>query len=449
MGAPLFPWQQFVADVALEVEPDGSWAYDEVFVTAPRRSGKTHLIVPVTAHRCGQPRPATAWITAQTLKSAVRRWNEVANKIVASPLRGKVKKNRGNPQVLRWPATESEFAPFAPSEDAMHGEDPDLVWVDELWAFDHEDRVVIQQGYEPAFSVKSGQAWLMSTAGTPRSEWFNEVRRRSEDAVAAGVLSGTAGFDWSVPERVGGRPVAGLDDEELLRVVLDAHPRRDHGVRPEFLRAQLAKGRIEFLRAYGNLSQNDDAVGATAVFTAEQMQAARGARIPDGARIGLGVAVDDHRRDAAVAVAWRDVAGRAHTAYQRAEGTRWAVPEVRRLVDGYDVAVVAVQSAGPARDLADDLELDGVPVLRLSQPDTAAAGARFHDQFPAGSILWDGSSDFAAAVAAAEVQRVQSGIVWRSATGAPVTTLQAGTVAVWGVDHAPEPAAPPARFKIR
>jgi hypothetical protein len=439
MGAPLFPWQQAVADVALEVLEDGSWAYDEVFVTAPRRSGKTHLIVPVTAHRCGQKRPANAWITAQTLKSAVRRWEEIANKIVNSPLRPQVKKNRGNPQMLRWPATEAAFTPFAPSEDAMHGEDPDLVWVDELWAFDHEDRAVIQQGYEPAFSVKSGQAWLMSTAGTPRSEWFNETRRRAQVAAENGVRTGLAGFDWSAPERVGGRPIEELPDEQLLEVVLDAHPRRDHGVRPDFLAKQLGKGRIEFLRAYANLSQTADSVGERSVFSSEQMRSnRRGGVIPDDARIGLGVAVDEDRRDACIAVAWRGPDGRCLTAYQRAEGTRWAVPEVRRLTGVYDVGVVAVQSAGPARDVADALEAGGVEVLRVSQADTAAAGSRFHDEFVAGTVGWDGSLDFSAAVAAAEAHKVQSGIVWRSLTGAPVTTLNAGSVAVWGVDHAQE-----------
>lgn len=449
MGTPLFPWQQYIADVALEVDEAGDWVFDEVFVTAPRRSGKTHLIVPVTAHRCGQPGKATAWITAQTLKSAVRRWEEIADKIHASPFRSQVRKNRGNPQVLRWPATGSAFAPFAPNEDSMHGEDPDLVWVDELWAFDTEQRREIEQGYEPAFSVKSGQAWLMSTAGTPRSEWFNQVRRRGREQVEVGVRSGMAVFDWSAPERVGEVPIEKLSDDELLRVVWDAHPRRDHGLRFDFLKKQLGKGRIEFLRAYANLSQNEDSVRPDAVFDSERMRASRGAQIPDGVRVGVGVAVDEDRRDAAIAVAWRDMGGRAHTSYRQASGTRWAAGDVRYLVENSEVSVVAGQSAGPARDLLDELERSGVEVLRLSQPDTAAAGSRFHDEFEAGSVLWDGSVAFSAAVAAAEPYKVQSGIVWRSATGAPVSTLQAGTVAVWAVDHAPEPVRPAAPFRVR
>lgn len=450
MGAPLFPWQQYVADVALEVDEAGQWVYDEVIVTAQRRSGKTHLIVPVTAHRLGQPSvKRTAWITAQTLKSAVRRWEEIADKVVNSPLRSQVKKNRGNPQELRWKATNSAFTPFAPNEDAMHGEDPDLVWVDELWAFDLEQKRLIEQGYRPAFSVKSGQAWEMSTAGTPRSEWLNQARRRGREAVEQGRRSRIAFFEWSVPERVGGRPVEELPVEQLLQVVLDHHPRRDHGLRVGFLADELdAMGRIEFLRAYGNLTQNEDSVQVGAVFDSERMRANRAGQIPAGVRLALGVAIDEDRRDAAISVAWRGLDGRALTSYQRAEGTRWARAEVRRLVETYDVGVVGVQSAGPARDLADDLERDGVPVLRLSQADTAAAGSRFHDEFQAGTVLWDGSIDFSASVAAADPYKVQSGIDWRSRTGAPVTTLRAGTAAVWAFDHMPEVEPVPAPFRI-
>ena len=42
---------------------------------------------------------------------------------------------------------------------------------------------MIEQGYEPAFSVKSGQAWKMSTAGTERSEAYNAKRRAARCAV--------------------------------------------------------------------------------------------------------------------------------------------------------------------------------------------------------------------------------------------------------------------------
>lgn len=438
MGAPLFPWQQYVADVALEVDEDGHWCYDEVGVTAPRRSGKTFLTAPVTAHRCGQRSKRTAWITAQTLKSAVRRWEDIADQINNSALRSSVKKNRGNPQMLRWPATGSAFLPFAPNEDALHGEDPDLVWVDEQWAFTFEEKAEIEQGYDPVFSVKRGQVWKMSTAGTERSEWFNEDRRLGRAAVEEGRRSGLAFFDWGAPERVNGVPIDQLPPEEILRIVLDSHPRRDHGLRAEFLAKQLEKGKINFLRAYGNISQNADAVEEEAVFTSEQMRANRGGVIPDEARVAFGVGVDPDRRDAVIAVAWRGPDGRALTSYRRAEGTRWVVAELVRLAEDSGAAQIGVQSAGPARDIADALEAKGIELLRMSPADSAAANVRFYDQFRAGLVGWDGSLDFSGAVAAAEPHRLQSGIEWRSRTGAPVTCLPAGSAAVWAADHPPE-----------
>ena len=111
-------------------------------------------------------------------------------------------------------------------------------------------------------------------------------------------------------------------------------------------------------------------------------------------------------------------------------------------------AAVGVRSAGPARDIADALEVAGVGVLRLSQPDDAAASVRFLDEFRAGTVLWDGSLDFSGAVAAAEPHAVQSGIEWRSRTGAPVTCLPAGSAAVWAFDHAPDPELPRSEFRI-
>ena len=46
------PWQQHVADVALEVDPaTGLLAYREVVVTIPRQSGKSSLALAIMVHR--------------------------------------------------------------------------------------------------------------------------------------------------------------------------------------------------------------------------------------------------------------------------------------------------------------------------------------------------------------------------------------------------------------
>ena len=68
LGTPLMPWQQHVADVALEIDPEtGRLAYRELVLTVPRQSGKTTLILALAVHRAigfGQPQRIT--YTAQT-----------------------------------------------------------------------------------------------------------------------------------------------------------------------------------------------------------------------------------------------------------------------------------------------------------------------------------------------------------------------------------------------
>lgn len=436
--------QRYIADVATEVDPDtGELAFDEVIVLAQRRAGKTYLERPLVAWKCGQPAAAHVWMTAQKRTKAVARWLDVTNSLLSSPLRGQLKRKISiTNEILTWRQSGSTFQPFtATVEDEMHGEDPDLVFVDELWSFDLAQKRLIEQGYKPAWSVKPGQAWLLSAAGTPRSEWLNEARRRGRRAVEAGQRRRVAFFEWGVPEMVAGVPVAKLPDEQLLELVIACHPRRDHGLRPQFIADELeSMPRADFLRAYGNLTQADeDEEGA---FTSIQMERAKsGARIGDDARIALGVSVDPDRRDASIGICVRDAAGVAVTDERRAEGTRWVVGAIIGLVDRYDVGVVAVVGAGPARSIADELGRAGAPLLRLSQSDHAAAGFGFVEEFTAGrpSVTWNGKTEFAKAVQAAEGRRKPSGMVWESRTGESITPLDARTLAVWGFDHAPEP----------
>jgi hypothetical protein len=444
LGGPLIPAQRYIADVALEVDESGELAYDEVVVTMQRRAGKTYLIKPVVAYRCGQAAPAMVWLTAQKRTKAVARWLDVSNALLNTPLRPQLKRTISiTHETLRWVATGSMFQPFTPTgETEMHGEDPDLVFVDELWSFSLDAKRKIEQGYKPAWSVKPGQAWLLSAAGTPRSEWLNDAVRRGRGAVEDGRRRRIAYFEWSIPEAVGGRPVDQLTEDQLLELIIAYHPRRDHGLRRAFIADELADmRRVDFLRAYGNITQAEEA--EPGVFGSLVLERARsGARIPETGRIGLGVSVDPFRRESAIGVAWRNPSGVAVTDEKIGEGTRWLVGELVRLVDQYDVATVGVVGSGPARSVTDELVRAGLPILTLSQSDHAAAGARFTDEFGSGfpSVTWNGSPAFAAAVAGAVARRAPSGIVFESRSGDPITALDARTLAVWAIDHAPEPA---------
>lgn len=442
MGTPLFPWQQYVVDVALEVDQDGDWVYDDVLITVPRRAGKTFLIKPVTAHRCGQPAKESVWLTAQDGRRAVRRWRDTTDELLLTPLKTILKRIISiDHEQLTWTASGSTFRPFAPKANAMHGEDPSLVWIDELWSFTLDQRRFIEQGFRPSFAVKPGQAWLLSAAGTPKSEWLNLERRHGRERIETGTSGRHAYFEWSVPETLpDGRTLADVPDTELTGLVLAHHPRRDHGLRAGFIESELETlGRADFLRAYGNITPTEDDEGAIPATVMGRAQS--GARIPGDGRIALGVAVDPDRRESSIGLAWRNPMGVAITDDRRAEGTRWVVGEIVRLVDRFDVATVAVVAAGPARSVAEELQRAGVPLMRLSQADHAAAGAGFLDEFSAErpSVTWNGAATFASAVASAVPVQRPSGIVWESGSGAAITPLPARTLAVWAIDHAPEP----------
>lgn len=200
LGSPLFAHQQYIDDVALEVDASGAWAYDDVVILMQRRAGKTFVIKAEVARR-GSYLPTLMTMTAQNGLKARERWLEIADHdrkkgLMQSPMRHMLKCTAGTGnEILRWHTNGSEFRPFAPNDKAGHGDDPDMVVVDELWAFDLAEKRAIEAGYRPAWSVKPGQAWHLSAAGTSRSLWLKELRRRGREAVQD-PGSRLAYFEW-------------------------------------------------------------------------------------------------------------------------------------------------------------------------------------------------------------------------------------------------------------
>ena len=95
LGTPFMPWQQHVADVALEVDPaTGRLAYRRIALVVPRQSGKTTLMLALTLTR------ALAWpggrqriaYTAQTGSDARDKWQDDWLPIIeASPYQRQLK----------------------------------------------------------------------------------------------------------------------------------------------------------------------------------------------------------------------------------------------------------------------------------------------------------------------------------------------------------------------
>mgnify|MGYP006940528018 FL=1 len=466
MGRPLFPHQRYVVDVLGEVQSEaagdphpGRLAYDQGNAFMPRRSGKTVVVQPMVARMCGGPTKKQAWTMAQKRESAVRRWRDATDQIVASPLARLVKRKVGNSfEELRWIKTGSIYVPVAPDDESMHGEDPDLAIVDEVWALALAELKAIQDGYRPAWSVKEGQELLLSAAGVLRSTALKHQRVRGREAVRRGRRLGLAHFEWAVPDAIGGIPVQQLEDHQLVDVVWAAHPRRHLGLGRDFLVGELEGGRARFLRHYGGI--DDDTGSATTVIdTAKVQSAAAVDPIPGDARVALIFAADPDGLECSIASSftWPDGVPQIE-AVERRDGTRWAGPRVLEIVESQPVGVVAVVNAGPDRDLADEIEPrlpDGVKMLRLPAGDYAAACTRLktsiEQQRPPDLVhvrLHDPRGEMAAAVRDAGVARWRSGPVWIRRGDSPVTMLPAFSVAMWAADKIPAPPRPRPAFRI-
>ncbi len=467
MGTPLFPGQRYVMDVALEVQSEeagdpepGAWAYGTVVDTEPRRSGKTFKIGPLVAHGCGRAESHTAWITAQKRTNAAARWHDVAKAIRNTSLKNSTRIKVGNGQEkLYWPGTGNSFQPFAPKVDTMHGEEPDRVFVDELWAFDLEQKAAIEQGYEPAGLVKNLQVWLLSAAGTEASAWLNLEVKRGRAAVEAGKRLGLAYFEWSVQDEIDGIPIDEAPDDLVFEAVLNAHPRRDHGLRRQYLLEQLEKtGREDFLRAYGNRRTSKDA--KTIIPMVSWRAAQTDVRIPGDARVGLAFECDPDGLAASISAGWRDSTGVAYPELiKMREGLLWVPDEIVRLAREHRVGAIAMNNAGPAKDIGDKVakaldeakkkhrELVGVELLRLSGAEYAAACNRYESELLADPPMatHDGDPEVTAAMRAAGRRNLGGGKVWAKRGDAPIVALGSNTLAVWAADHMP---AEVPRFRI-
>lgn len=447
LGGSLYPWQKFFTAVASEQIPDGlgGWepAFDTVIILVQRRGGKTFMVKSVSVERMLRSQSSVAY-TAQTRDAAKARWGEICDQ--PSP----VTPDQGLLQVLGSKAVHvtqgvgnemldmpngSKFFPFAPNEKAGHGGAYDLVFVDELWAHSLVTKQAIQQGYRPMWSVKPGQEWLLSAAGTFSSGWLHEARRLGRASVLD-PESRIAFIEFGVPDEA---DVLAMPDRELLRITLEHHPRRGFGLRENYLKTELATlGRSDFLRAYANRDAENDGGGVLSEEIRKRQVASE--RIPRGAECSVGVAVDDQRRESSVALAWRRPDGTVVVESKTAPGVRWVAAYV---AGAPGITNVAILNSRNGRGCADELERiwaepdgpDPVPLLRVSQADAvAASGAWLAGVEEDGSVFFDLSQHLKAALGSAELP---VGGVFVSRDGEPITSLQSHSMAVWAASHRP------------
>lgn len=356
LGKPLMPWQQYVVDIALEVDDDGMLIYSEVVLTVPRQSGKTTLLLPLFVHRSiaeypggnleTGPQPQSVAYTAQTRNDARKKWiKEFVPTLERSALRHKFEKRLTNgSEGLDW-SNGSSFNLMATMEKSGHGDTLDLGIIDEAFA-QQDDR--LEQSMEPATSTRRcPQIWIVSTAGENeiKSPFLWSKVKAGRAMVEAGEQSSTAYFEWSLADD---------EDPDDIDVVAARHPAVGYTITRDRLAQYHAKAKRKgemagFRRAYCNRWGTVD-VAADAKIDADKWKAnvvrATDAPSPEIGGFPIAFEVSQGGDDASIVMA----TGRSSSAYvevmDHRNRTDWLADRLVEIVRQWKPTRVGYVAAG-------------------------------------------------------------------------------------------------------
>jgi phage terminase large subunit-like protein len=439
IGKPLMPWQRYVVDVALEIDPaSGRLAYREVVVTVPRQSGKTTLILPLHSWRAlafpaitGQAQ--RIMYGAQSGVEALEKWEDehlpLLNNSVLSD-QYTVRKANGR-QAILW-NNGSIQGLLAGTEKAGHGKTLDLGIQDEAFAL-VDGRA--EQSIKPAMITRtSPQYWITSTAGTAKSLYLLDKNDVGRTAVENGVDTGLAYFEW--------------------RADLDADPADPAtwfscmpslGVLPnvtvEVIRAEyLSMKKAEFRRAYLNIADTETELES--IIPEDRWRASLDPTsvVDHSRRVAIAVDTNPERSATSIAIAGWRVDGRAHVEIiDHRPGTGWVPQRIRELKARWNPVAVVIDPAGPAASVIPDLEQvtaagkTPFEVIKPNVREAAQAAGDFYDGImERDDVRHTGQIQLDTAVAAAQKRPLGDAWAWaRASTSSDISPLVAVTLARW------------------
>lgn len=429
LGTPLMPWQRFVADTALEIDPaTGRLAYREIGLTVPRQSGKTTLILALAVHRAlgfdGQ-RQVIAY-GAQTRNDARIKWEDehvlalersrVFRKLFS------VRKTNGNEAIL-W-KNGSKHGIVANTEKSGHGATLDLGFLDE--AFSQVDNRM-EQAFKPAMITRpQPQLWVVSTAGTDASVYLKQKMTAGRAQAEADSDRGLAYFEWSAPED------ADPADPATWRGCMPAlgHTITEEAIASDFSSMELP----EFQRAY--LNQWPDRNAHSPVFPPNVWAAIAdtGSRVADP--VVFAVDATPERSSAAVSAAGRRADGVGHVEIADARpGTGWLLDRIVELNRSHRPAAWVVDPASASGSLLPALQDKGIePVLVTGREMAQACGQFYEDVVESKAFRHRDQPALNRALEVAQRRRLSDAWAWdRRSSGDDISPLVAATLAWHGV----------------
>jgi hypothetical protein len=394
------PWQRHVADVALELGPDGKFSYREIVVHVPRQQGKSRLLLIVMLARALAERHQQVVYTAQSGLMArsklIDSWlPELAQSRFASMFSTRLVNGH---EALRF-ANESRIELVSSTRKAGHGLVIDLAVIDEAFALPDAR---LEQALKPAMVTRpSPQLWIVSTAGLPsESPYLWSKVQAGRELAGAGLDSGTCYFEWSADESADpGDPAIWAACMPALGLTTPLA-----AIQSDFVSMALP----EFQRAYLNMWR---APASDPVIPLERWRELAEPWEASPAPQVLAVDVSPEGTSAAVAGAARRNDGRIHVGVlESGPGTAWVAPAVASLFREHSPRQVAMDARGPAASLELDLTEAGVRrIVKTTAPEMTQSCQAFLDAVNQGRIVHRGTAELLAAIDGAATRQLGDG----------------------------------------
>lgn len=450
LGYRFLPWQQYVCDVALEVDPvTGLLVYRECCLTVPRQSGKTALLLAVMVHRAhafitARERKQRILYSAQSRIAARAKWEDEHLDILERSRykRDYVVRKQIGQEAIRW-NNGSLHGITSNKETSGHGETLDLGVIDE--AFAQEDSRM-EQAFKPAMRTRDQpQIWINSTAGTRKSVFLRnkvdtgrQITQTQAElfddlgpsrVVEAPVFKGSCYFEWSAPDD------AEPGDPETWRSCMPALGLTQplDAVQHEFNTTDLA----DFRRSSLNQWQDDFPDLWLVIREAEWLSQVDPRSKPVG-RLVFAIDTTPERTFTSISVCGRRTDGRYHVeTIANRPGTSWAVDAMKKLAKQWDGRAwrvqVVIDSASAAASMITELEDAGIEVIKTSAQQYVQACGRFYDYVVGGKVMHLGEARMTVAVSGAVKRVLEAAWAWaRKGIDLDISPLVGATLALYG-----------------
>lgn len=444
LGKPLMEWQQHVANVLLEIDPETSeLAYTDWTLTVPRQSGKSILILAKASHRCLAtkffgPNQTVAYAAQTKLKATNKFEREYARAIGYGARKIKAKVRTGNVNVdIRYP-NGSLFAVEAVTEKAGHGDTLDEGYIDE--AFSQQDNRM-EQAFEPAMQTRANhQLGAVSTAGwEDASPYLLGKVQAGRKLVEQGVRHGTAYFEWSATDDADpGAVETWLACMPALHRPDCAPGCKQHTVSIKTIRGIYDKAVREnkltdFRRAYLNQWQRKPREGEE---TALGNWAGCG-RVLEAfpEPVAIAVSISRDREFASIGVCGlADDGTPVVSLNQRCEGTEWLAAEAARISKAYAVPVVVDTGSNTGKKLAQAIRDAGGTIVEASLDDYIAACSDIFDRVRDKRVIHPNNPTLTEHVEAARWRPVGDArrVFGHRVSDGDIDGIVAITLALWG-----------------